>query len=275
MLTLEVLPHYFADLPMFAGVVLANPDPDCSYEGLPYIDPQGPAGPLALEVIGSQGRSARYPDHERARHTEALGLSLGPASSQRYLVDLGHWTRWPAGGYRVRAHYLTPYFDAVSAAVDVSVRATARDDLERVYAMAGPRMADADAWTELVLDGRRAPALGSVSRSASDAIAYPLLLHRVLHGPDSMAELDLHRLEIPAPGPLAPELAAVRYELLRARGDPRCPALRAEILATWPGLAWRLDEADDGEGLLQALRRTYGVESAVPPQQSPYAPLVS
>jgi hypothetical protein len=104
-------------------------------------------------------------------------------------------------------------------------------------------------------------------------VALHLLLHRLMHGPEPVARIELAWLQPIEPGLFAPEAAALRYEVLLARNDPQAAALAGELARRWPALAWRVDAARRGLGFLQGLREFFGAERARnrKPATTPYA----
>jgi hypothetical protein len=266
-LTIEVDPQYVTDFPMLAAVEVANDDDGSWYSHLAFIDPAAPVGPLVLDVSPPLGPSSRIPDDDRARHTEAVGLTLDPHERLRFHVDLGCWARFPPGVYRLQVIYMSPTTTVVSAPVSFTVVAPSPAERAVAEALLGARVGERDAWARFMEDRVAPPEVRGVSPLVERALAPTLAWHRAVHGPTPVAELDPGHLPSAADGPVAAELAAMRYEILAARNDAGTARVRAAVLATWPGLSWRLDEVDAHDGPLQSARQQHEHRST-----SPYEP---
>ena len=264
-LTLDVEPQYVADFPMLAGVVLANRDAGSWYGNLPPIDPDAPLRSLVLEISPPLGPSSRIPSQDPGLYGEVLTLTLDPDEHLRHHVDLSRWVRFPPGGYRLELTYVSHAIAVVSPPVSITVVDPSPADHATARALLGDRLGERDAWVRFLEDKATPPAVRGLSPYAERALGPTLCRHRAIHGPTPLASIDPASLPTAADGPVAAELAVMRYEIAAARDDPG-PAharTRAGILKRWPGLGWRLDDIDDGAGPLTraAERRPAGPPS--------------
>ncbi|HWB76734.1 MAG TPA: hypothetical protein VG755_17330, partial [Nannocystaceae bacterium] len=100
-------------------------------------------------------------------------------------------------------------------------------------------------------------------------LAMLLALHRAIYGaagPDAVAPAIFAGS---GDGPLAAELAAIEHELAAARGDPNALVLQQQLLARWPGMAWRIQGNLDRDGMIARLRRLAGAEREWPALPTP------
>lgn len=182
-----------------------------------------------------------------------VGRSLMHAS---FLAD---WRVLDTGRYalEVRLPWLPPQNS--SAAVEVQMRALTEDEqraLEALFVHRRPPRLPWH-WTSFLgsnphtIPGGAAQAFQPDVRPIADFYVW---LHRALWGPTEPEGLDAAELDALATGVFKAEAAALKYELLVARDDPGAAELRTSTLDTWPGLKWRLDRADQGEGFLAAYR---------------------
>lgn len=101
-----------------------------------------------------------------------------------------------------------------------------------------------------------------LSATARAHLAYYLYLHRVAYGPLGVAALDPEEPWKFAHGVLESEAALVRLEILRAAHKPEAEGVEKAVLERWPGLAWRVEEIHNNQGMLTVLRTGWGVESS-------------
>jgi hypothetical protein len=264
----EVSPLYLAGFPMPAALILENQDPHGAYFGLPFIERFGAPGPFALR-IESGDTAARVVD---ADWLESGSLRLPPRGRARFLVDLAQWCTWTPGRHDVYAEYVAHVVGAASPPVVVRVAAPTPEDARIAIALRCRFACPPGDWNDFVLGTWAVPAAEGLSPEARRAVALHLFMHYAIYGPDPVGALAMHRLHGIEGGPLDAEVAALRYEIAAASGQPRLADQRRGIETRWPDLTWRLDEADRGVGFLQSLRATYGIEASEPRPRSPYLP---
>ncbi|MFT3766439.1 MAG: hypothetical protein QM820_13140 [Minicystis sp.] len=94
-----------------------------------------------------------------------------------------------------------------------------------------------------------------LSPAARKQLGLHLFLHHAFYGSEDIPHLNTAALDAITEPSLQAEVAALRLEIAVARLDPKAAKLRNEMLARWPGMQHRIEEIDQGEGLL-----TYGRE---------------
>jgi hypothetical protein len=113
----------------------------------------------------------------------------------------------------------------------------------------------------------------ALSPEAARQLALHLFLHRAFYGPDPVARVDTAPLKSITGPVMGTEAALLELEILAARNDlPGFAALSRSLLARWPGLRYRLERFERGQGLLAAGRKTFGAEAQFvrPPATRPY-----
>lgn len=276
-LTIVAAPRYLVGLPILVAVTLDNRTQETEFYRLPRLDPTVSRSPIAARwqpLEGGPALDTRFAEVDEEAPTELVALA--PGESAQMLVDLSNM------GYALPlGHY--------ALSLSLRVGADARDSNVVELELAGLSAADASEAKRLrslapgpTEGGAWAPFLTNnwntvtctLSPAAAEQVALHLFLHRATHGPEPLAAVDPSPLAgIRAPH-LAAEVAALEHELALARGDARAAAMRASMLASFPGLALRADENERGEGFLALMRTSVGAERQHlrPPATMPYVP---
>jgi hypothetical protein len=134
-----------------------------------------------------------------------------------------------------------------------ATEATAVDAFLR---MPAPHDKGHNLWPDMFQRNQRkdlSPVTSALQPAAARRFALFAFLHHVVHGPDDLAHIDLKLLDAITEPLFAPEVLAMRYELLNARGDKRAPYYRA-LLEKTRGMKHRIDDIDAGSGWLSRLR---------------------
>lgn len=247
--------QYFAQLPMFVEVTLANDNEGTEYYHLTPCDPWSPPFPFEVTLRSEQqeivlpGKSVAGP--------VARGFTLASRQARTFVVDLSEVdVDVPPGAWAYEACWIMRHEAPRAAATARVVRSMGPEDaalvasLRRIGDPAHPK------WRNFIEDpaAHRHPALERLSAEACEAIAPYLLLQRMVTGPLPLAAFPLGGLEAHDRGPWASESAALRYELLWARKATTLAAERSRLLGRWPGVEFRVVEIERGLGVLTRLR---------------------
>jgi len=93
------------------------------------------------------------------------------------------------------------------------------------------------------------------SLARETGLGFELLLYRLRTAQKPLREMNETMLDAHVPATFTPEIAVLKYELLRAKGqDSDAKKLREDILAKYPGIAFRLENVDKGSGIIATIR---------------------
>ncbi len=277
---LDVPPQVVIGAPFMVGVTVTNPRPERTYYTLAKITRFSVPPPVEFWVLpqGSTAEASRQvlPARLRSRaEGEPSGMTLRPHESRRFLFDVSElWPVLKAGSWTLGGRYLSGCvpaaeaqpapFEAVAPLVEVA---------EALARLRGRHEAGSEpSWNATLLANFREieeTELEELDASASAALAMHLWLHRALHGPTRVSDIDPAGLDAFATGVLEGEAEVLRHELLVGRADPAASTQAASVLASWPALAWRIDGNNDGQGMLTVLRQGLGAERPSPPVPDP------
>jgi len=97
---------------------------------------------------------------------------------------------------------------------------------------------------------------------ATGGVGFELLLHNLFCGKISLAEAEAKMLVQKFDPIFQPEIKVLRYEILLEQGTKEEAAkLRKQIVEEHPGLAYRLDDADNGNGIISQGRKMVEMEA--------------
>ncbi len=247
-LSLDPVEPWLDGLPAWMVLEVVNTGSDRTYPSLPPACVLAAATGIGLR-LGPEPRPLAQvrPLDPHELHGMAPGYVLGPGQSRRMLMDLAV----PLGSLPPGHHTLHVDYGDGLAQVEREVGIDALDPAER-DAVASLRMEDGwlDRW---VCSARPSPLAWA---SLPGRVRTGLRLHAAL-GALATAE---HLETLPPdlftglPLELEPEATVLEYEVVRAMGQPGADRQRAHIAERWPGLVWRLDQIERGQGLLVLLR---------------------
>lgn len=276
LVTIETAPRHLLGFPFLVALTYENKSKETEFYALPKGDLLASRVDITLRLEPKAGGApfvTRF-----AKPEEPHGLTLLPGHALRVLFDLSNTgSKLPLGAHRLTMTLVSGKERRESNAVDVDIVApSGADEAEatRLRKMGGARL-DTGAWRPFLADNwATVTPSPSLSAEAKGALALHLFLHRVAYGPEPLSKADVASLAAITDASLQGEVAALRYELLSARHDPGAAAARAALQKAYPGLVWRCDAVDRGEGALLILRRSVGAEKThlrAPPNK-PYVP---
>lgn len=277
-LTIEVASSYRVGYPMAIAATVVNPLPQRTYFALPEIDRFEVPPPLELVLVrvGEQD-GQRLPTKATAAHEgEPEGFRLGPGESRRMLFDLAELAPvLAAGAYELRARYVARPVSAVAAPVRFDVLVPGEAEASAIARLRASNTLGEPSWNAFVLDNFReieAHELRDIPAAERPRLAMVLALHVAIYGPLGPDRLPPQVFAGSGDAPLAAELAAIEHELAAARSDPSTIPLQQQLLAQWPGMAWRIQGNLDRDGMIARLRRVAGAdrEWPAPPSPLPY-----
>ena len=258
--------RYVAHLPMFVEVTLANDATDAEeLVGLTACNPWDPPFPVELAFSAGTRRVTLPSRSDTGREQSTDTFTLAPGQARTWVLDLSELdTPIPPGAWHCTARWVMrdARSPAATATASVSVEAARAADVPLLRRLRVFGDADTPSWANLVEDREalHSPELHGLSAESRRALAPYLVIHRAVHGREPLSKFPPERLSELQQGPWASEAAVLRYELAWARHAPDLARLGSSILASWPGVAYRLDEVDRGAGFLTALRDRVGPE---------------
>lgn len=291
---LEAFETYVRGFPLIVAVTCYNPTENRMFGNLPRFDLLASSGPVEF-VFVSEGTDQRielpYASYEHLEPGQESGFALPPGAERRMLFDISELNPpLEAGRYRLIARYhrggeyseaepvflevvdlsesderiaslLRKYNDLLEASWVRFLRSNWRtihtSAKRKVPDREFPRVLDASGLSE---QGRR-------------ALSLHFFLHRAIYGPTDIPDLDAERTAEFESGPLESEAGVLRHEIMYSRGDTTATAaLETELIAKFPGVAWRLAETKRGYGRMTLLRQTRGAgrDFTDEPEYRPY-----
>ena len=275
---IEVFPKYWNGFPMVVSAICYNPSEKEEYYHLPEVKLFSALGPMAFSLVDEEGSRITLPATINEGEGPRRGFTLSPGASRRMLFDLSSMTIEPTPGeYEISAEYRWQHGASTAPAKTTVFEDPPSEDSTIAAVLRSQTDSHEVLWShfvkynwrtiytersapkEAVAEGRAVDATG-LSRRGRKVLAFYLFLHRATYGPKGVSELRPSDTEAFARGPLKGEAAVLRYEILVARDDPAAAETRKEILEQFPGLQWRVEAIEDGNGRLARLRRMYGAE---------------
>lgn len=262
-ITVEAADRYLLGFPLVAAVTYENTSADGYLSFLPSTDLRKRRNQLGIRLVPLRGgRAVDIPP----KHIEEgyRGIDLDPGESRRMTVDLaGYGLSLVPGVYALiatlsRADGLVSSAPVTVAFIDPSPADAAEAARLRRLGLP-PRATDEGQWFPFLLDFDKpvhpSPAL---SPEARRQLGLHLFLHQAFFGPDDVPRLDPAPLDAVTEPSLQAEIIALKLEITAARLDPLAPRMAHDLLARWPGMRHRVEEINQGEGLLAYGRETYG-----------------
>lgn len=271
-LTLSCDKEYVAGFPLIVAVELRNLETNL-FESFRRFGLFAAPGKVAFVLRGA-GHEWTWPEKPPQLEGEPTGIDFGPGCVWLALQDLSDLhPDIPPGHYQLSASALFSGMVARSAVVSLEIRAPSEKDRAAANRLRVANDHKTPSWRAFVRENWSTPDLSGLSTAArtdvAHQLAYYLYLHRVAYGPTPIAALDPEEPWKFAHGVLESEAAVVRLEILRAAHRPEADGVQRAILERWPGLSWRVEEINRGDGLLMELRTFWGVERSTPPAGRP------
>jgi len=272
---LVAAPVYFIGLPIIVSVTWNNATTDTTLFRVPDLNLafyQG--GRISVALTPKDGEGVPLDSGFARGEEEEQGLTLEPGTKRRMVCDLTNMgVVFHPGQYDLTLTLLRPgVYRSNTVPINLMPLSSAdRKEANRLLHMGGETGLDTGAWRYFLESNsgavKVAPTFGAASRQQ---LALHLLLQRAMWTPGGVAHVNpapLHAIQGPH---LEAEVAALKYEIMRARRDPHAPAARSEMLARFPGLRHRAESADAGEGQLAAYRSICGIESDFLGHETPH-----
>jgi hypothetical protein len=272
-------PRYFLGLPLVVSVTFENRSRDTEFYLLPPLDltfSRGGDLTVTFVPVGDSGKAltARFPKGEE----DEEGFELRPGEKQQRVCDLSNLgISLEPGVYSLTLTLRSRSWSEVSNPVKVELLPLSDADAQEAARLRrlGKAPFDTGAWAPFLRDNWNTVEVSpAFDPEARKQLELHLFLHRALYGPDPLAALDLSPLTSLREPHIEGEVAALRYELLRARKDPNAKAARSALVQGFPELEYRAQAVDRGEGPLASCRKAFGAERQLlrPPASWPYKP---
>ena len=260
---LRAAAEYGLGLPFFIELTLANETEGADYYNLTNCDPLAPPFPVQLTFIAGHHRVA-LPSRSLGRSEKHRGFDLSPGESRTFVLDVSELSPpLKPGASHIEACWVMPHETPCSAPVAVMLSAANPADAPLLTQLRHAGGARTSSWANLIktASALEGDTLRRLSEPASRALVPYLILHQVVHGPESLAAFPQEFFASHEQGPWASEAAVLSYELLWARRSADLSERKKHLLSNWPGLAFRVRQIDAGAGRLTLLRREYGAEA--------------
>jgi hypothetical protein len=272
-ISVEAEAQYVLGYPILVSVILHNETADTDFLNLPELGLLLPIDSLAAVLQPIDGSSEiRLGPSFTFRDENLFRTELMAGQIKRMLIDLSQFGRpLSHGQYQLSLSI----FDGSSVSRSSSpVRVefiepspAERTEAERLRRLGlRAHVVDCGSWQPFLISNWNTVSLSqTLGEKASHQLALHLYLHRAAYGPETLDHLpidDLRKLRGPV---LSAEAGCLEYEILALRGNKtELEAARSRLLQTWPGLKVRLEQIENGQGLLTTLRKGYGVEKDPP-----------
>ena len=260
--------YYLAGFPLLVAIELHNVTANLfeSFEPFGSFNGQGPVE----FVLRGNGHEWTWPEKAPRMDGEPSGVDFPPGQVWLALQDLSELhPDLPPGHYTLSASVLFGGGVHPSATASFEIRAPSEKDRAAVARLRAGLERKPFSWRTFVRDNWSTPDVSGLSSGAHAHLAYYLYLHRVTYGPLTVAALDAEEPRKFGHGVLEGEAALARLEILRAAKKPEADGVEKAVLERWPGLAWRVQEIGQGQGLLTGLRTAWGVEREDVPSDRP------
>lgn len=289
----EVFERYLQGFPMVVAITVYNPSTTRTFGNLPKVNFFSAPGPVEFTFVEEDsGQRFRMPYSRGAglEPGQGKGFWLAPGERRKMLFDLSELEVLPAPGlYRLEARYHRLRGFSEAEPVSIEIVAASPADSSIATLLKNTNDVGEPSWVNFLLYNWRTihtskriqvgmqsyPRVldaSGLSEEGESMLAFHLFMHRAIYGPQSIASLNMRRIQSFDHGTLKGEAALLRYEVLHAREDEVAEAAATELLTHFPGLDWRVSETQEGSGRLARLRRTRGAEQSflTPPVFRPY-----
>jgi hypothetical protein len=282
----EAAPRYMIGFPFVVAVTYENHLDQVDFYKLPDLGLLDAPWGIGLHLVPTSGGAPYDLKPGMSQDEFAHGVALNQGERRRMLQDLSNFGVWVPGTGPRAGSAIQPGTYRMTLVLQ-QVKATTTSNPVTIEIL-DPTPADAQEAARLRKLGHTGFDNGgwkaflssnwstvvpspSLSFEAQRQLALHLFLHRAFYGPEPVARVDESLLGRVTEAHLGAEVAALRYEIAAAKGDPGAKQLSADLLSRWPGLGHRVAA---GGGLLAQGRRAYGAEKTHlrPPPSTPYAP---
>ncbi|HET6584286.1 MAG TPA: hypothetical protein VFG69_12575, partial [Nannocystaceae bacterium] len=181
--------------PLLVAVTVRNALPQRTYFALPAIDRFEVPPPVEFVVTppGASEGEILPSRPEGTGEDEPKGMRLGGGEARRMLFDLSELhPDLVAGAHRLDARYLGPV-GAIAAPVTFEVEVPGAQEAEAVAGLRASNRTHEPSWTAFLTDNFRevaADELVGIPAAGRERLAFTLALHRAIHGPLGVAQLD-------------------------------------------------------------------------------------
>lgn len=273
---LDTAARYSAGLPMIVALQLQNVLEGSVRFQLPALEVWSGTSPVAFLLTHEGASVPEALPHEHAHsHEEGVetGFALQAPEPRRMLFDLSALkSEWVPGRYTLQGSYHTPMGGVVVPPRTFVVERARGEVQEAATQLLARNISGERSWRAFLLQNFRevkSDELVAFRGAEAEQLAFHLFVHRAVYGAAPLALRPVDQVPPLPPGALTGQSAVLRHELLCAHADPSAPALAADIVAAWPGLAFRCDDNRHGRGLLNMLRKLVGAERKTPPLPTP------
>jgi hypothetical protein len=275
---LEAFPEYLIGFPMVVAVTCWNKTEKSTFYNLPGCDLWETVSPVGFTFITDDGRKTVLPTASTsAREGPPEGFKLAPGESRRMLFDLSSLNPPSTPGtYHLIATYKLNAGASVSEPVEIELIAPEPLDSAVSLQLRGHNDVNEASWVNFIRNNWRTIYVTSpppekkdvvpyvdafrLSQRAKEVLAFHFFLHRAVYGPEKVGSLSAKQVEACAKGLLESEAKLLQLEILKARNDRSAKNLQEELLTKFPGVRFRLEEIERGEGFLTTARRSRGAE---------------
>ena len=260
-LRLRMAPDYVVGSPFFVEVTLSNDTEGAEYYGLSTCDPAFP--PFPVEMTFTAGDDVvTLPARSTGGRERRRGFNLVPGQARTYVLDLSELEPALApGAWQCRARWVMDHETPLSETVAVTLAAPVAGDLPLLARLRRAGRAKTPAWANLIKarDELDADTMRGLSAQAGRALVPYLIVREAVQGPEPLASFPLDFFVAQAAeGPWASEASVLAYELRWARQAPDLAEQRTALLGRWPGVEFRLQAIEAGNGRLTTLRAEFG-----------------
>ena len=278
LLTIETFPEYMSGFPMIVAVTITNATAKSTFYNLTGCDLWNPVSAVSITLSDDSGGKKEFPSASSdAGEGPPEGFTLRPGESRRMLYDISELNpSLEPGTYRLVASYRLRVGSMEAPPVQFKVASAPSMDSVIALQLRNCNDIREPSWIDFILYNWRTVYVGGppsereekfdhvnayqLSPRAKQALAFHFFIHRAVYGPDKVRDLDTGPIGSFGIGPLEGEAALARLEILHERGDRSQKSLQEGILRKWPGLKWRVDQIQQGEGFLTTARRSFGTE---------------
>lgn len=271
----DAFPQYFIGFPMLVAITCDNVSSTGTFFYLAECEILTALGPVEFVFTGQDAKRIVLPVANTTHWDPPvpIGFTLRPGESRRMLFDIsGVDAQLEPGTYRLEATYHGRIGASTAPPVQVKLIGPSRSDLKAAAELREQNDLKEASWAYFLQHNWQTVDASSLSGETRDVLAFHLFLHRAIYGPIKVGDLNVKDLQTFAEGPLKAEAAVLGFEILSMRRDRAADREGLKILKKWPGLKWRLQDIQSGEGMLSSWRKEFGAEREfeTPPDSYPY-----